>query len=1181
MTSSMSIKRVGAAASLLGATALGLIATMAPGQSTQCQLVGGVLPPGCVQANSDLVVSMPVGEQPSEIVAPPSGAEQVFTVRINGRDVIEDTRVENAARRVDVVLAEADVQVVFDGLGAAPRLDLEVVGPARGYAAGDNVTLQSALNYPAYVTRGEMRLIDQATGRTVSVVPVAPNGQVSVAVPEGENIVVVHRVYDANGRFDETHPVALMRADTRARIDSVEDGANTMARSRIPVYGGAITVTGRDVTSGATVRALGETIQPDSSGGFVVQRIVPAGSYDVDIAINGAGQRPLNETRRVDVPRSEWFYAGIADLTYGTRRDPATQEWNTFDSGRFAVYVDGRTDSGLLVTGSLDTGEGPLNEIFRDLDEKDPASVLGRMDPNDLYPTYGDDSTIVDNTPSDGKIYLRLEQDGNFALWGNFDSQLAGNGYVRNERTLYGLQGHYATQDARPNGEAIASVDVYAAQPDRLPQRDAFLGTGGSVYFLERQDIGAGTETITVQLRDPVTGRVLGTTRLVAGVDYDINYIQGIVTLARPLQSGIVDGGLISDAATASDVQLVVQYDYTPTASDVDDFSYGARAEVWATDNVRLGVSGMVEDNGIDEQTLTGVDLRLQASDNTFVQLDYAESEGPGFGSTYSADGGLVVETIDAIAGTGTAIKIEGQADFADLGFETDGQISGYFERRDEGFSNLDLGVSTLASGGTGNEELWGVALAGQATERLAYGASVDVYENAAGEVENTADLEVGYQINARIGIEIGLAFLDRANATETGTRTDLGARLTYAINDNAAVYIYGQQSVATDGLDSNDRIGVGASYEWDTGWSVQADVSDGDQGLAARILAAYEDGQGNSYYAGYELEANRDLGSIAPVGSDMGQFVLGGQRVVNDMVTVFGENTYDAFGRHRTLTSAYGLSYAPTDATRYSVAFETGQIDDGAGYDFERYSLSLGASYQDDTLAASGRVEYRTEDGLVAGSAVAADTFLLASDVSYSFSNEARFIAGLDYARTDTDQGSLLDGEFGEVVLGYAFRPVMDDQLNVLARYRYLHDMYGQRVDGVDENGPRQRSHVISVDAIYDLNENWAVAGKLGYRLAETSPDETAAFVQNDAYLLAGSLTYHLVHEWDAMIEVRNFTTVQGETSETSFLAAGYRHFGNNLKLGVGYNFGSFSDDLTDLVQDDEGVFINMIAKF
>ena len=52
---------------------------------------------------------------------------------------------------------------------------------------------------------------------------------------------------------------------------------------------------------------------------------------------------------------------------------------------------------------------------------------------------------------------------------------------------------------------------------------------------------------------------------------------------------------------------------------------------------------------------------------------------------------------------------------------------------------------------------------------------------------------------------------------------------------------------------------------------------------------------------------------------------------------------------------------------------------------------------------------------------------------------------------------------------------------------------MYGQRVDDTDVDGPRQRSHVLSVDASYDLNEHWTLGGKFGYRLSETAADEAS----------------------------------------------------------------------------------------
>jgi hypothetical protein len=37
----------------------------------------------------------------------------------------------------------------------------------------------------------------------------------------------------------------------------------------------------------------------------------------------------------------------------------------------------------------------------------------------------------------------------------------------------------------------------------------------------------------------------------------------------------------------------------------------------------------------------------------------------------------------------------------------------------------------------------------------------------------------------------------------------------------------------------------------------------------------------------------------------------------------------------------------------------------------------------------------------------------------------------------------------------------------------------------------------------------------------------------------------------------------------------------GENFKVGAGYNFGHFSDDLRDLKASDHGVFINAVGQF
>ncbi len=39
------------------------------------------------------------------------------------------------------------------------------------------------------------------------------------------------------------------------------------------------------------------------------------------------------------------------------------------------------------------------------------------------------------------------------------------------------------------------------------------------------------------------------------------------------------------------------------------------------------------------------------------------------------------------------------------------------------------------------------------------------------------------------------------------------------------------------------------------------------------------------------------------------------------------------------------------------------------------------------------------------------------------------------------------------------------------------------------------------------------------------------------------------------------------------------YRYLGEHFKLGVGYNFTDFSEDLRNLNYDHQGVFINLIG--
>lgn len=1109
------------------------------------------------------------------LTALPALGQEGFAISVGGETVAGESALASSVRRSEPAFTSAaDVRVTADGLGVRPRLDLEVVSTGNG-----NATVRSRANYPHWIARAEVVVYDlKAAGgtKTLAVVPIGINEEATLSLPEGSDPAAVLRVYDQSGRYNETALIGL----TRAHSSQGEEGIDRTARLAFPVNGGAVTVSGNGLAPGAVISALGETIRPDADGNFVIQRILPVGDATIPVRVTGGGEN-ISLSPVVSIPASEWFTVATGDLTFGkTLSGP--QKGETWDRGRLAYYTKGKTAGGWTITSSADTGEEPLDDLFRDFDRKDPLGVIGRLDPDLAYPTYGDDSEIVQDAPTDGKFYFRAEREGSYLMWGNAKAPVAGAEYLRNERSLYGASGLYASPALTARGEPRFTFGAYAAHPDQLPGREIFLGTGGSVYFLRRQDISIGTETVSIERRDPDTGRVVERRTLVEGRDYTINYMQGVVTLSAPLSGGSLGGGpgdgtVTPAPGTTSESRLVVQYEYTPTAGEVDGLAYGGRAEVWVTDDLRLGVTGMVEQTDIADQTATGADLRWVIGKDSWVEAEYARSEGPGFGTDYSADGGLTIVTDAADGGTGDAARLEGRLAFGDLGLSNEGSIGFWVERRTKGFSTLDHEVAA-------DEDVAGIEAEGAISERLSFLVRAEHYQNADGKKLDEALLEASWKASERLTWSAGIKHEDRtdpADADDNGRRTDLALKASFRESDSITWYVFGQTTLDVSGeLDRNDRAGVGTELSFANGWKLEAELSGGTAGAGGRALVSYEN-EGSSAYLGYELDPGRELSGVTQNGKDNGRIVAGARRPLSEQLSVFGENTYDMFGSHKSLTSTYGVDYDVTSALTFTGALDVGQVRDPSG-DFDRRGLSFGLRYDNgDNLTAKGRIEVIRDRGVRSGVNSDADTVLLTGAVNYEIDDARRLLFTLDAADTDSNGTSIPDGQYAKVSLGYAFRPVDNDRLNFLARYTYLHDMYGQRVDGTDESGPRQKSHVLSLDVTYDVDPHWTLGGKVGLRLSESAPDATTALAKNDAALFVLNARYHLTHEWDFLLEGRHLEARDAGLSETGVLATIYRQVGPHAMIGLGYNFGTFSDDLTDLTTDDEGVFINLLTQF
>ena len=60
---------------------------------------------------------------------------------------------------------------------------------------------------------------------------------------------------------------------------------------------------------------------------------------------------------------------------------------------------------------------GRFKDIFNNLDQKDPRQLLRRLDSDRFYPVYGDDSTLVEDAPTQGRFFLKIEKDDSHVMW--------------------------------------------------------------------------------------------------------------------------------------------------------------------------------------------------------------------------------------------------------------------------------------------------------------------------------------------------------------------------------------------------------------------------------------------------------------------------------------------------------------------------------------------------------------------------------------------------------------------------------------------------------------------------------------------------------------------------------------------------------------------------------------------
>jgi hypothetical protein len=1167
------------------AVSAGLAASPVGAEQLDCALVGGVLPEGCLHANAGQVVARPASLSAEHKSAGDLGSDGfAISVESGITDDRKHISGEPAAtarlKKLDQARTGLGLQVAVDGLGAKPVLAV-TTGGQRTYQAGETVRFASITNYPTWIQRAEIAIFDpEGSGAPLAVIPASVNGVTPWVMPSDgpESLVYVLHVYDAGGRRDETLAQSIVRTErngdetgTTPDIDLLLQAEDQTARRGIPVHGALVTLSGIDLPADATVALLGERLRPGVRRQVTVQRILPPGTHEVVIT---AGRQ--NSKQKIIIPHRDIFATAIIDATIG--RDSSTGE--TWTSGRVAGFVDGYLSSGVRLRASVDTREAEFRDLFRNFGRRYPDQVLRQIDDRDVWVVTGDDSKTENLAPTSGRLFLRLEDGPSHAMWGDFRPADDLERVVRTDRTLYGALSRWESSEAMPNGEARATATAYAGQIDRLTQRDVFRGTGGSTYFLSRRDIETGTETLIVEARDPVSGRILSSRRLVEGRDYRIDYTQGVVILNAPLVPSSQGPGLVNDRPLGDyDINLVAQYDYVPSSgADLAD-AYGGRAEIWLTPNLRIGASGSRETTGLADNTLTGADILLQRHEGTYLSVDIAQSEGPGPGSRLSLTGGMDLApdlpSAGVIGQKADAVRAEGRLDLADIGSQ--GHVLAWYENREAGFWSPDYNsVEGQISRGVSGEVALGNVV-------LTFGG--EVAQSGADKETTKTRLGIRSQVREDLTLEVEAAVQDRRNLRldaspgENGSRTDVAARLTWDLMDDARVWVFGQTSTQTTGdVLSDDRIGVGAEMDVSDKLSVSAELSNGRQGVAGRAGVSYRPND----MATYRINMHDDGTQYGQSGRQGLSFGL--DRKINDRWAMTSETLVAGDGSDKSIASNYGVTFSPSSNRQYSLGIINGTFNESDGRKIARRGLSFGTTFSNgDEYDYRLRAEYR-EDRLT-GSPLGEnrDTLLLSGDYSYQASEDWRLVASADIVNSRGGDDAIPDGRYVEGRIGFAYRPVEHDRLNALFGLILLDDQPGPdqvNIDG-DVNGPRQRSFILNAALSYDLNERWTLGLKYGFRHREQTDRLTQETVESSAHLGIVRLEYRVAQMWDILGEGRLFHSDTAETYESGALLGIYREVNPNTRIGLGYSWGGVQDDLRKIEPAKEGLFLNVIAKF
>lgn len=773
-------------------------------------------------------------------------------------------------------------------------------------------------------------------GRWLLAVPLADGANtVGISIDDGRGGVALWaqelRVVRPDGGALRVFPSRPVRLATM-RIRPASDGVLVVGAV---TPGGELRVAGRLVRGAADGR-FGAFGPRDAAAGGSVTLAAAMGGAKAEVAVAVAeGDRPF-----------VGLLLGSLELQLGG-------EAGFLATGRLAGSLGGRWRGY-----EIDAGAELDDRDRSALDLSSPRDALTTglvVDPSRSWVEAGDRAALGDANPERGRIWGRVEGNGLRLELGRARAGLTGAELGRYDRAFFGAR----VQQELALGPARVGAVILGGRvgPDAsglsvgAPCQDVLAATGGSLFYLSRRNLVAGSERLRVEWRDPLSRLVVASRELARGRDYDLDLVGGRLLLTRPLATlrpaTALSGG---DPFEAAEGWIVV--DYLSVDAGGEERGIAGAELRGAAGPVALAVGGATEARPGADWQLAAASAAVDLGAPLRASVEVARSEGRlhgggGLGQATSLDGGFHyggAPLPDVGAASAIHARIDGEAGPASW--------AGWWRERPAGYSDgaFEERVAARERGALVRGKLGGVGL------RLAW---ADRRGADPRDPEGTSRLDVGRAAAAAsVGVgpvDLGVEALhERLTLPTRGAQSAAGLRAGWRAARGLTLEASHLQGFARSG-DAESRTFTSAGLAIDVRETALSLRAGWGPDLGPRLLVTGERGAGDSAVYG---KLAVDPGSPARLDGESSA-VGGRQRVAGGSLF-----TEERVGRDPWGTVAgrvVGAALTPAAGLAIVLSGERGERWLG-GTTTARSAGALSVAWSRGPVRLDGRGELRTE---------------------------------------------------------------------------------------------------------------------------------------------------------------------------------------------------------------------------